>query len=121
MQLSIFLEEITLKNVLQRWLEDVKCRFLHDTFSRQSCVGKGQTSTHNFCKRWPIAQIGKVNEMNHFYLSCTYLVLSEIHSSLTSSFSLGSTLITSPPLVLTTMLLPTASNTSIDEVFLQSQ
>ncbi len=48
-----------------------------------------------------------------------YLVLSEIHSSLTSSFSLGSTLITSPPLVLTTMLLPTASNTSIDSVFLQ--
>lgn len=50
-----------------------------------------------------------------------YLVLSEIHSSLTSSFSLGSTLITSPPLVLTTMLLPTASNTSIDSVFLQRQ
>lgn len=48
-----------------------------------------------------------------------YLVLSEIHSSLTSSFSLGSTLITSPPLVLNTMLLPTASNTSIDSVFLQ--
>lgn len=51
----------------------------------------------------------------------SYLDLSEIHSSLTSSFSLGSTLITSPPLVLTTMLLPTASNTSIDSVFLQRQ
>lgn len=50
-----------------------------------------------------------------------YLVLSEIHSSLTSSFSLGNTLITSPPLVLTTMLLPTASNTSIVEVFLQQR
>lgn len=49
-----------------------------------------------------------------------YLVLSEIHSSLTSSFNLGITLITSPPLVLTTMLLPTASSTSIDSVFLQT-
>lgn len=48
----------------------------------------------------------------------SYLVLSEIHSSLTSSFSLGITLITSPPRVLTTMLLPTASSTSMDSVFL---
>lgn len=48
----------------------------------------------------------------------SYLVLSEIHSSLTSSFSRGITLITSPPRVLTRMLLPTASSTSMDSVFL---
>lgn len=50
-----------------------------------------------------------------------HLVLSEIHSSLTSSFSRGITLITSPPRVLTMMLLPTASSTSMDSVFLQMQ
>ncbi|KAA8579812.1 hypothetical protein FQN60_006905 [Etheostoma spectabile] len=49
------------------------------------------------------------------------VVGAQIHSSLMSSFSLGITLITSPPLVLTTMLLPTASSTSIDSVFLQRQ
>lgn len=48
----------------------------------------------------------------------SYRVLSEIHSSLTSSFSRGITLITSPPRVLTKMLLPTASSTSMDSVFL---
>lgn len=48
----------------------------------------------------------------------THLVLSDIHSSLISSCSLGKILITSPVLVLTTMLLPTASRTSMDSTFL---
>lgn len=48
----------------------------------------------------------------------THLVLSDIHSSLISSCSLGKILITSPVLVLTTMLLPSASRTSIDSTFL---
>lgn len=48
----------------------------------------------------------------------THLVLSDIHSSLISSCSLGKIRITSPVLVLTTMLLPTASRTSIDSTFL---
>lgn len=50
-----------------------------------------------------------------------YLVLSEIHSSLTSSLRRGRILITSPPLVLTTILEHTASSTSIDSVFLLTE
>lgn len=49
-----------------------------------------------------------------------HLVLSEIHSSLISSLRRGRILITSPPRVLTTMLLPTASRTSMVSVFLWS-
>lgn len=49
-----------------------------------------------------------------------YLVLSEIHSSLISSLRRGRILITSPPRVLTMMLLPTASRTSMVSVFLEN-
>ena len=51
-------------------------------------------------------------------LASVHLVLSEIHSSLMSSLSLGRILMTSPLRVFTTMLLPTASSTSIVSVFL---
>lgn len=59
-----------------------------------------------------IARLAADNRSSH-------RVLSEIHSSLTSSLRRGMTLMTSPPLVLTTMLLPTASSTSMDSVFLR--
>ena len=48
-------------------------------------------------------------------------VLSEIHSSLISSFSRGRIRITSLPRLSTRMLQPTASSTSIDSVFRSSQ
>ena len=51
----------------------------------------------------------------------SHLDLSEIHSSLMSSFILGMILRTSPVLWVMTMLLPTQSNTSTVSVFLVSQ
>ena len=51
----------------------------------------------------------------------TYLDLSEIHSSLMSSFILGMILSTSPVRCVMTMLLPTGSSTSMVSVFLVSQ
>ena len=51
----------------------------------------------------------------------SHLDLSEIHSSLMSSFILGMILRTSPVLWVMTMLLPTLSNTSTVSVFLVSQ
>ena len=54
-------------------------------------------------------------------VSQSYLDLSEIHSSLMSSFILGMILRTSPVRWVMTMLLPTLSNTSTVSVFLVSQ
>ena len=51
----------------------------------------------------------------------SHLDLSEIHSSLMSSFILGMMRRTSPVLWVMTMLLPTLSNTSTVSVFLVSQ
>lgn len=51
----------------------------------------------------------------------SHLDLSEIHSSLMSSFILGMIRRTSPVLWVMTMLLPTLSNTSTVSVFLVSQ
>jgi hypothetical protein len=50
-----------------------------------------------------------------------YRVLSEIHSSLTASWTRGSTRKTCGPRESTLMLLPTASMTSMDSVFTSSQ
>ena len=47
-------------------------------------------------------------------------VLSEIHSSFTSSFRRGSTRITWAPRVSTRMLAPSASSTSTDSVLVSS-
>ena len=70
---------------------------------------------HNFT-----LSMGVVN-LCLFKPSQANLVLSEIHSSFTSSFILGIILRTSPVLWVTTMLLPTLSKTSMDSVFLVSQ
>ncbi len=77
---------------------------------------EGEPETGPVDKVWVC--VNKEKMFSYFKSLSAHLVLSDIHSSLTSSFRRGIILMTSPPLVLTTMLEPTASSTSIDSVFL---
>ena len=91
---------------------------LRQSLPLQSVVGKPGLV------RYPLL-IDVLQETRQYVCVCVHMhtcvcLLKAFHVAPPTSLSRGSILMTSPPRVLTTILLPTASNTSMESVFLQS-